>query len=69
MKAMAEKTEQKTGDLEALKRLMILDLTQRGIRQKRIALALGISEATLSTMFPKGLLSEIRQLPGTGESR
>jgi hypothetical protein len=39
---------------------MILDLTAKGVKQKHIASALGVSEATLSAMFPKGVLREVR---------
>lgn len=48
-------------DIEAVKRLLILDLVLKGLKQRQIALALGVSEATLSMMFPKGLLREIRE--------
>lgn len=65
---MPDKTEPRTvGDMEALKRLMILDLTTKGVKQKHIALALGVSEGTLSTMFPKGVLREIRGGRGSSD--
>jgi len=56
-----DKSESKmAADIDGLKRLAIIDLTARGVKQKHIALALGVSEATLSTMFPKGLLRDVR---------
>jgi DNA-binding Xre family transcriptional regulator len=47
-------------DLEAVKKLMILSLVQRGIKQTQLAAVLGVSDATLSLMFPKGLLKEAK---------
>lgn len=46
-------------DLEISNRLMILALVSEGISQKDIAAVVGVSEATLSTMFSKGLLKRI----------
>lgn len=58
---MPDKSDSRAiSDTEAFKRLMILDLTARGVKQKHIAIALGVSEGTLSTMFPKGMLREVR---------
>lgn len=54
-------------DLDAVKRLLILDLVLKGVKQRQIALALGVSEATLSTMFPKGLLKEVREGRGNAD--
>ena len=63
---MPDKSEGRPiGEMEALKRLMIVDLTAKGVRQKHIAIALGVSEATLSTMFPKGMLREVRGAKGS----
>jgi DNA-binding NarL/FixJ family response regulator len=42
-------------EIRAMKRLMILQLLSSGVRQNQIALMLGISEATMSRMLPKGL--------------
>jgi predicted transcriptional regulator len=49
-------------DLDAIKKLMILSLLQKGFKQKSLALTLGVSEATLSEMFPKGSLKQARDL-------
>jgi DNA-binding NarL/FixJ family response regulator len=49
-------------DLEISNRLMILALVSEGISQKDIAAVVGVSEGTLSTMFPKGLLKRIARL-------
>lgn len=44
------------GELEALKKLTILQLLERGYSQNQIALTLGIGQATVSRMFPAGVL-------------
>ncbi len=49
-------------DLEVVKKLMILSLVQRGVKQTQLASLLGVSDATLSLMFPKGLLKQARVL-------
>lgn len=43
-------------ELEALKKLAILGLFDRGYTQKQIGLTLGISQGTVSKMFPTGAL-------------
>lgn len=48
-------------ELEAIKRLLILQMLITGTRQKDIALMLGISEATMSRMIPRGLESRNRK--------
>jgi DNA-directed RNA polymerase specialized sigma subunit len=57
---MNELTGEK-GALEDIKRLMILQLLLSGASQAQIALMLGISEATMSRMLPKGLTAAIRK--------
>lgn len=47
------------GEMQAIKKLMMLQLLAVGYKQKHIAAALGVSEATLSRMLPKGLSKEI----------
>lgn len=44
------------GELEALKKLQILQLLDKGFSQSQIALTLGVGQATISRMFPKGVL-------------
>lgn len=43
-------------ELGALKKLMILQLLDKGYSQSQIALTLGVSQPTISGMFPKGVL-------------
>lgn len=45
-------------ELEALKKLMVLDLLGKGYSQTQIALTLGIGQASVSRMFPKGALAK-----------
>jgi DNA-binding transcriptional regulator LsrR (DeoR family) len=41
-------------ELRDLKMLMIRQLLNDGVKQKQIAAALGVSEATISRLIPKG---------------
>ena len=43
-------------ELEALKKLTILQLLDKGYSQNQIALTLGIGQATVNRMFPSGVL-------------
>ncbi|MCH8201628.1 MAG: helix-turn-helix domain-containing protein [Proteobacteria bacterium] len=45
-------------ELEALKKLTILQLLDRGYTQNQIALTLGVAQQTISKMFPKGVLGK-----------
>jgi uncharacterized protein YerC len=42
-------------ELDAIKRLQILTLMKSGVTQDTIANALGVGQATISRMFPKGI--------------
>jgi DNA-binding transcriptional regulator LsrR (DeoR family) len=42
-------------ELRDIKMLMILQLLNDGVKQRQIALALGVSEATVSRLLPKGM--------------
>jgi len=48
LKALIEETV-------AVKKLLMLQLLATGYKQKHLAAALGVSEATLSRMLPRGL--------------
>lgn len=43
-------------ELEALKKLMVLNMLEKGYSQSQIALTLGVGQATVSRMFPAGVL-------------
>ncbi|BAM90401.1 lipoprotein [Bradyrhizobium oligotrophicum S58] len=49
-------------ELRAIKMLLILNALAQGCQQKHVAAALGISDATLSRMFPKGFAREIAKI-------
>jgi hypothetical protein len=49
-------------DLDAIKKLMVLTLVLKGLKQGSVASLLGVDDATLSRMFPKGLLKEAKGL-------
>lgn len=45
-------------EIIAIKKLLILQLLDRGFSQRQLALALGIGQATVSRMFPTGVLKK-----------
>lgn len=45
-------------EMRSVKMLLILQLLGAGMKQKQIALMLGISDATMSRLLPKGLAIE-----------
>lgn len=47
-------------ELRDLKMLMILQLLNSGVKQKQVAAALGISEASMSRLLPKGIASSLK---------
>ncbi len=51
-----------SADLDAIKKLMVLSLVQKGLKQGNVAAVLGVDDATLSRMFPKGLLKSVKGL-------
>ena len=48
-------------DMAAIKRLLILQLLHQGVKQGHIAAILGISEASMSEMLPKGLSAALKK--------
>lgn len=49
-------------ELRAIKMMLILNALAQGCQQKHVAAALGVSDATLSRMFPKGFAKEIAKI-------
>ena len=45
-------------EMQAVKKLLMLQLLAMGYKQKHIAATLGVSDATLSRMLPKGMAKE-----------
>jgi predicted transcriptional regulator len=46
-------------ELTAIKKLMMLQLLAIGYKQKDLAAVLGVSDATLSRMLPKGITKDL----------
>jgi DNA-binding transcriptional regulator LsrR (DeoR family) len=46
-------------EVASVKSLLILQALALGCQQKHVAAALGVSDATLSRMFPKGFAKQI----------
>lgn len=55
---MGDELAKIAAELEALKKLQILQLLDKGFSQNQIALTLGIGQATVSRMFPKGAIKK-----------
>lgn len=53
-------------EVQSIKTLMVLQLMAIGYKQKHIAAALKISEATLSRMLPKGISKDIPKVGTKG---
>jgi len=63
MNAMNDAVNNSLADeLRSVKMLLILQALATGCRQKHVAAALGVSEATLSRMFPEGFANEIAKI-------
>ena len=56
---MAKEAEELASDIRAIKMLMILQLLRAGVRQSQVAAMLGVSEATMSRMLPKGIAKSV----------
>jgi DNA-binding transcriptional regulator LsrR (DeoR family) len=70
MNAMDKNSTTDTADeLRAIKMLLILQSLATGCQQKHIAAALGVSDATLSRMLPKGFAKEIAKIADRSEAR
>jgi predicted transcriptional regulator len=50
-----DQAEQMLKELEMIRKLKILDLFDKGYSQAQLALVLGVSQPTISRMFPKGI--------------
>jgi DNA-binding transcriptional regulator LsrR (DeoR family) len=58
----AETESSLAADLHDVKMLLVLQALSSGCQQKHIAAALGVSDATLSRMLPKGFAKEIAKI-------
>ena len=52
---MSKEVEELTAEMRAVKKLLILQLLRSGATQSQIAAILGVSDATMSRMLPKGM--------------
>ena len=60
---MAEKSiAEIAADIEFIKKAMIVDLVSRGFSQEDVGSLLGVSQKTVSVMFPKGILTKAKLL-------
>lgn len=50
-----EQAEQMLRELEMLRKLKLLELFDKGYSQSELAQVLGVSQPTMSRMFPKGI--------------
>jgi DNA-binding transcriptional regulator YdaS (Cro superfamily) len=55
-------TQSLVDEMHSVKMLLILQALALGCQQKHIAAALGVSDATLSRMFPKGFAKEVAKI-------
>lgn len=64
---MAKEKDERLDELRANKMLLILQLLRQGVKQGQIAAVLGVSDATVSRMLPKGLSRIVsRGIPAAG---
>lgn len=56
---MAKETDDVLTELRSLKMLTILQLLRQGVKQGQIAAMLGVSDATMSRMLPKGIAKSV----------
>jgi hypothetical protein len=59
---MAPNNNELLEEVRAVKMMLILTALAQGCQQKHVAAALGVSDATLSRMFPKGFAKEIAKI-------
>lgn len=56
---MADPYTEVATELRSVKMLLVLQLLRSGVRQSQIAAMLGISDATMSRMLPKGISKSV----------
>lgn len=56
---MANGIEDLAAEMKSVKMLLILQLLRAGVKQSQIASMLGISDATMSRMLPKGISKSV----------
>ena len=58
----SKKVDQIAADLDFIKKALIVDLVSRGFSQEEVGSLLGVSQKTISVMFPKGILTKAKNL-------
>jgi predicted transcriptional regulator len=58
----SKKIDQIAGDVETIKKFMVIDLISRGYSQDELAKLMGVDQTTVSKMFPGGLLKKAKSL-------
>lgn len=56
---MADNSADLVTEMKSVKMLLILQLLRSGVKQSQIAAMLGVSEATMSRMLPKGIAKSV----------
>jgi hypothetical protein len=58
----SKKIEAIAADIDFVKKALIIDLVARGFSQEDIGDLLGVSQKSVSVMFPKGILNKAKSL-------
>lgn len=58
----SKKVEQLAGDVDAIKKFMVIDLISRGFSQDEVGKLMGADQSTVSKMFPGGILKKAKSL-------
>lgn len=58
----SKKIEQIAGDVEAIKKFMVIDMISRGYSQDEVGKLIGGNQSTVSKMFPEGILKKAKSL-------
>ena len=58
----SNKLEQLAGDVEAIKKFMVIDLISRGFSQDEVGKLVGADQSAVSKMFPGGILKKAKAL-------
>jgi DNA-binding transcriptional regulator LsrR (DeoR family) len=56
---LADSNSEMVAELKSIKLLLIMQLLRSGVKQSQIAAMLGVSEATMSRMLPKGVSKSV----------
>jgi predicted transcriptional regulator len=54
-------------EMKSVKMLLILQLLRSGVKQSQIAAVLGVSDATMSRMLPKGTAKKVSKVGSSEE--